>query len=33
MADGAALVFGKPGVAFVINGSGLTNLLTPMAQA
>ena len=33
MADGYARVSGKPGVAFVITGPGLTNILTPMAQA
>jgi len=33
MADGYARVSGKPGVAFVITGPGLTNVLTPMAQA
>ncbi|MEL7000800.1 MAG: thiamine pyrophosphate-binding protein, partial [Pseudomonadota bacterium] len=33
MADGYARVTGKPGVAFVITGPGLTNILTPMAQA
>lgn len=33
MADGYARVSGKPGVAFVITGPGLTNCLTPMAQA
>lgn len=33
MADGYARVTGKPGVAFVITGPGLTNTLTPMAQA
>ena len=33
MADGYARVAGKPGVAFVITGPGLTNTLTPMAQA
>ncbi|WP_319546323.1 5-guanidino-2-oxopentanoate decarboxylase [Ruegeria conchae] len=33
MADGYARVSGKPGVAFVITGPGLTNSLTPMAQA
>lgn len=33
MADGYARVSGKPGVAFVITGPGLTNTLTPMGQA
>lgn len=33
MADGYARVTGKPGVAFVITGPGLTNTLTSMAQA
>ena len=33
MADGYARVTGKPGVAFVITGPGLTNALTAMAQA
>ncbi len=33
MADGYARVSDKPGVAFVITGPGLTNTLTPMAQA
>ncbi|MCB2135486.1 MAG: 5-guanidino-2-oxopentanoate decarboxylase [Rhodobacteraceae bacterium] len=33
MADGYARVSGQPGVAFVITGPGLTNMLTPMAQA
>lgn len=33
MADGYARVSGKPGVAFVISGPGLTNILTAMAQA
>ena len=33
MADGYARVSGKPGVAFVITGPGLTNILTAMAQA
>lgn len=33
MADGYARVSGKPGVAFVITGPGVTNALTPMAQA
>lgn len=33
MADGYARVSGRPGVAFVITGPGLTNTLTPMAQA
>ncbi len=33
MADGYARVSGKPGVAFVITGPGVTNALTAMAQA
>lgn len=33
MADGHARVTGRPGVAFVITGPGLTNALTAMAQA
>jgi acetolactate synthase-1/2/3 large subunit len=33
MADGFARVTGRPGVAFVITGPGVTNILTPMAQA
>ncbi len=33
MADGYARVTGKPGVALVITGPGLTNTLTAMAQA
>ena len=33
MADGYGRVAGKPGVALVITGPGLTNALTPMAQA
>lgn len=33
MADGYARVTGKPGVAFVITGPGVTNSLTAMAQA
>jgi acetolactate synthase-1/2/3 large subunit len=33
MADGQARVTGRPGVAFVITGPGLTNALTAMAQA
>ncbi len=33
MADGYARASGKPGVAFVITGPGVTNTLTAMAQA
>ena len=33
MADGYARATGKPGVCFTISGPGLTNILTPMAQA
>ena len=33
MADGYARASGKAGVAFVITGPGMTNMLTPMAQA
>jgi len=33
MADGYARATGKPGVAFVITGPGLTNILTPLGQA
>ncbi|KIC35110.1 5-guanidino-2-oxopentanoate decarboxylase [Leisingera sp. ANG-M7] len=33
MADGYARASGQPGVAFVITGPGLTNTLTPIAQA
>ena len=32
MADGLARATGKPGVAFVISGPGLTNIMTPMGQ-
>ena len=32
-ADGYARASGKPGVAFVITGPGVTNALTAMAQA
>lgn len=32
-ADGQARVSGRPGVALVISGPGLTNILTPMGQA
>ena len=33
MADGYARATGKPGVALVITGPGLTNAITAMAQA
>jgi len=33
MADGYARATGKPGVAFVISGPGLCNIMTPMGQA
>jgi 5-guanidino-2-oxopentanoate decarboxylase len=33
MADGYARATGKPGVCFTISGPGLTNIMTPMAQA
>jgi 5-guanidino-2-oxopentanoate decarboxylase len=33
MADGYARATGQPGVCFVISGPGLTNVMTPMAQA
>ncbi len=33
MADGYARVAGRPGVAFVISGPGVTNVLTPLGQA
>lgn len=33
MADGYARASGRPGVAFVITGPGVTNITTPMAQA
>ncbi|WP_439523753.1 5-guanidino-2-oxopentanoate decarboxylase [Marivita sp.] len=33
MADGYARATGKPGVAYVISGPGLTNILTPLGQA
>ena len=33
MADGYARVSGRPGVAFVISGPGVTNILTPLGQA
>ncbi|MEM6303566.1 MAG: thiamine pyrophosphate-binding protein [Pseudomonadota bacterium] len=33
MADGYARATGKPGVAYVITGPGLTNIMTPVGQA
>ena len=33
MADGYARATGRPGVAFVISGPGVTNIMTPMGQA
>ena len=33
MADGYARATGKPGIAFVITGPGLCNIMTPMGQA
>ncbi|MCG6903114.1 MAG: 5-guanidino-2-oxopentanoate decarboxylase [Rhodobacter sp.] len=33
MADGYARATGRPGVAYVITGPGLTNIMTPMGQA
>jgi len=33
MADGYARASGKPGVAYVITGPGLTNIMTPLGQA
>ncbi len=33
MADGYARATGKPGIAYVITGPGLTNIMTPMGQA
>lgn len=33
MADGYARATGRPGVAYVISGPGLTNIMTPMGQA
>ena len=33
MADGYARATGRPGVAFVITGPGLTNIMTPLGQA
>jgi len=33
MADGYARASGKPGVAYVITGPGMTNIMTPMGQA
>ena len=33
MADGYARATGKPGVAYVITGPGVCNIMTPMGQA
>ncbi|WP_243698579.1 thiamine pyrophosphate-binding protein [Paracoccus alkanivorans] len=33
MAGGYARLTGKPGVCFVITGPGVTNIITPVAQA
>ncbi|MEE9427750.1 MAG: 5-guanidino-2-oxopentanoate decarboxylase [Paracoccaceae bacterium] len=33
MADGYARATGKPGIAFIISGPGVTNIMTPMGQA
>src|SRR5919206_2232326 len=33
MADGFARASGEPGVAFVITGPGVTNVITPLGQA
>ncbi len=33
MADGYARATGRPGVAYIITGPGLTNIMTPMGQA
>ena len=33
MADGYARATGKPGVAYIITGPGLTNIMTPMGQS
>ena len=33
MADGWSIVTGKPGICVLISGPGLTNALTPIAQA
>ncbi len=33
MADGYARATGRPGIAYVITGPGLTNIMTPMGQA